>query len=182
MQWTGVGAAASLTAGSLAGLGSTAGLSSSAEDTVGQANRGTPQPVNQTFELGLASYSLKNLPLEQVLAITNRLGLKHLCLNPAHLPVNSTPERIAQVAARVKAAGIDFYGAGVVYMLKPADVDRAFEYARVAGIGTMVAMPSPALLPLVEEKVRKYEPPRGHSQPRAGRQELSHPAGRLRED
>jgi sugar phosphate isomerase/epimerase len=170
LQWTGGGAAAALTLGSsLAGSGATAGLSSSAENTVGQANRGTPAKDiatgqraakphgEQTFALGLASYSLRNLPLGQALAITNRLGLKHICLNPAHLPVASTPAHIAEVAARVKAAGIDLYGAGVIYMRKPADVDRAFEYARAAGIRIMVAAPSPGVLPLVDEKVKKYD-------------------------
>jgi inosose dehydratase len=113
--------------------------------------------TKRAYELGLASYTLHKLPLDKALAITARVGLKHICLNPIHLPVDSSPARIDQVVAKVKAAGLDLYGSGVVYMQKAADVQQAFTFAKAAGIRVLVSMPMPDLLPLVNEKVQKYD-------------------------
>jgi hypothetical protein len=38
------------------------------------------------------------------------------------------------VAAKVRDAGLDLYGCGVVYMKNEAEVNRAFEYAKAAGM------------------------------------------------
>jgi sugar phosphate isomerase/epimerase len=89
--------------------------------------------------------------------MTARVGLKRICLKDVHLPPNSTPEHIAKVVAQVKAAGIDLYACGGVFMKKPADVDQAFEYAKNAGMRVIVAEPAYALLPLIDEKVKKYD-------------------------
>jgi inosose dehydratase len=146
LQWAGAGAAASLAARRLA-----ADAPAAAEKKVLKM---TPQ---RTFELGLASYSLHRFPLDKVLAMTNRVGLKHICLNPIHLLVESTPEQIAQAVAKVKAAGLDLYASGVVYMRTPAAVRQAFAFAKAAGMRVLVVAPLPELLPLVNEEVQRYD-------------------------
>ena len=87
--------------------------------------------------------------------MTNRLDLKHISLS-AHLPVNSKPAHIAQVVAKVKAAGLDLYGSGVIDMDDAADVEQAFEYAKAAGIRIILGRPKPEMLPLVNVKVQKH--------------------------
>ncbi len=114
-------------------------------------------PPKRTFELGLASYTFRKFPLDQALAMANRVGLKHFCMHPILLPLDSTPRQIAEAAAKVKAAGLDLYAGGVIAMNKPADVDRAFDYAKTAGMRTIIGVPLPELLPLVNEKVRTYD-------------------------
>ena len=42
-------------------------------------------------------------------------------------------------------------------MHKPAEVDRAFAYAKAAGLRVIVAMPEPDVLPLVNEKVQQHD-------------------------
>jgi len=119
---------------------------------------GLPKPAaKRTFELGLASYTFRAFPLDKTLAMTRRVGLKYICLKSFHLPLEATPAQIAAAAAKVKAAGIVLYGCGVVSMNKEADVDRAFEYAKAAGMKTIVAAPKPELLPLLDAKVRQYD-------------------------
>jgi len=145
LQWTGAGAAASTMVGG------------GAKDSLAAKQRRVKTLAERTFHLALASYTFRKFPLDKALAMTARVGLKRICLKDFHLPLGSTPEQIAEVVAKVKAAGIDLYGCGVVAMPKPADVDRAFEYAKTAGIRVIVATPSPDVLPLVEEKVRKYD-------------------------
>ena len=146
LQWTGLGAAASLAVRS--GLAQEPALAES------QAAESHTRP---SFELGLASYTLREFPLDQALAMTQRVGLKHICLKAFHLPLDSSPEQIAQAIAKVKAAGIDLYSGGVIKMREPADVEQAFAYAKAAGMRLIIAMPTPELLPLINDQVRKYD-------------------------
>lgn len=108
------------------------------------------------LKLGVTTYSFRSLSLDQALAMTQRLGLKHISLKSFHLPLDSTPEQIARTAARVRRTGLDFYGVGVISMNRPADVTQAFAYAKTAGVRVIMAMPTAALLPLVEQNVKEH--------------------------
>jgi inosose dehydratase len=109
------------------------------------------------FELGLASYTCRKFSLAQTLEMTNRVGLKHIALKDVHLAMNSSPEQIREVAAQVKAAGLDLYGGGVIYMRNEAQVNQAFDYAKAAGMRVIIGVPEPDLLPLVDKKVKEYD-------------------------
>ena len=89
--------------------------------------------------------------------MTKRVGLKYICFKSFHLPLESSDEQIRQVVQKVKDAGLILYGGGVISMNKNADVDRAFEYAKAAGMKVIVAAPSPELLQLLDEKVKQYD-------------------------
>ena len=108
------------------------------------------------FELGLASYSLRKFKLDQTLAMTKRVGLKYIALKSFHLPLDSSSEQIRKVAKKVKEAGLKLYGGGVIYMNSEAEVNRAFDYAKAAGMKIIIGVPAPDLLPLVDKKVRQY--------------------------
>jgi inosose dehydratase len=113
--------------------------------------------AKHAYQLGMASYTVRLFPLEQGVQMSKRLGLMHFCLHPHLLPVTSTPEQIAKAVATIKDAGVDLYAAGVIYMKTAEEVNRAFEYAKTAGIKMIVGVPLPELLPLVNEKVQKYD-------------------------
>jgi inosose dehydratase len=140
LQWAGVGAAASL----------------AAPKNLGQ-NAAASENRKRTFDLALASYSLHKIPLDKALAMTRRVGLKHICIHPIHLPVASKPDVIAQVIAKAKTAGLDPYASGVVQMGKPNSVEQAFEFAKTAGLRVIIGVPTPETLPLVNDKVQKYD-------------------------
>jgi inosose dehydratase len=146
LQWAGAGAAAAMAARNC--------LANDANPAQPPAD--APHKVH-TYELGLASFSFRKFPLDRALAMTNRVGLKHICLKDFHLALTSTPEQIAEAAAQVKAAGIDLYGCGVITMRTTANVDQAFEYAKAAGMRTIVAMPSAQMLLRIDEQVQKYD-------------------------
>jgi sugar phosphate isomerase/epimerase len=145
LGWAGAGAAASLAAGF-----------AHAADAPAEAPVAAGKPAPR-FSLGVVSYTFKDFTLEKALAMTVRAGLKHICLKSFHLPLDSKPEEIARVVKRVKQAGLDLYGGGVINMHSPADVQQAFDYAKAAGMGLIVAMPLADLLPLLDEKVRAYD-------------------------
>ena len=107
------------------------------------------------FELGIASYTFREFSLEQTIAMTNRLAIKNLCLKSMHMPLTSTPEEIRKMAAKVKEAGINLYGAGVVYMKNTEEVDQAFAYAKTAGMKVIVGVPEHKLLDYCSNKVKE---------------------------
>lgn len=107
------------------------------------------------LEIGLASYTLRKYKLDEVIKIAKRLNITQISLKDMHLPLNSTPEQITEAIGKLKAAGITAYGCGVVYMKNEEEVNRTFEYAKLAGFKMIVGVPSPELLPLVEKKVKE---------------------------
>jgi sugar phosphate isomerase/epimerase len=127
-----------------------------AADTPAESPDAAGKPAPR-FSLGVVSYTFKDFSLEKALAMTHRVGLQHICLKSFHLPLDSKPEEIARVAKRVQQAGLDLYGGGVIYLRSPAEVQQAFEYAKAAGMGLIVAAPLAELLPLLDEKVRAYD-------------------------
>jgi len=139
LQAAGIGTVASL-----------AGANSSPGQVRGRAGK-------QRFQLGLASYTLRKFNLDDTLAMTKRVGLKYICFKSFHLPLDSTPAQIQAVVEKVKEAGLILYGGGVIYMKSEAEVHRAFDYAKAAGMKVIIGAPRPELLPLVNKKVQKYD-------------------------
>ncbi|NRB53998.1 MAG: sugar phosphate isomerase/epimerase [Saprospiraceae bacterium] len=111
-------------------------------------------PPKADLKLGLASYSLRNYSLDEVLEMCNRLGLKYLALKSMHLPLDTPDQEIAAIAKKVRDAGIQLYGASVVYMKSAAAVENAFRYAVAAGLEMIIGVPNHDLLPLVEKQVK----------------------------
>jgi sugar phosphate isomerase/epimerase len=109
------------------------------------------------LRLGMASYTFREFGLEETLSMTQRLGLPCIAFKSFHLPMESTPEQIREVAARVKASGLDLYGGGVIYMKDRSEVERAFDYARAAGMRVIIGVPDHEMIPLVEEKIKHYD-------------------------
>jgi inosose dehydratase len=109
------------------------------------------------FELALASYTCRKFDLAKTLEMAKRVGFKHIALKDVHLPMDSSPEHIKEVAAQVKEAGLDLYGGGVIYMRNEAQVNQAFEYAKTAGMRVIIGVAGPELLPLVDKKVKEYD-------------------------
>ncbi len=109
------------------------------------------------FELGMTSYTLRKFDLDPTLKMTNRLALKYICFKDFHLPLNSSPEQIKAVVAKVKDAGINLYGGGVIYMRNEQQVRQGFAYAKAAGMNIIVGVPNHDLLPLVDQMVKEYD-------------------------
>ena len=109
------------------------------------------------FKLGVASYTFRKFKLDETLAMTKKVGLKYICFKSFHLALDSTPAEIKDVVAKVKDAGLELYGGGVIYMNTEAEVNQAFDYAKAAGMEVIVGVPKPELLKLVDKKVKEYD-------------------------
>jgi len=113
--------------------------------------------VGKTLNLGLASYTCRAFDLGKTLTMAKRAGLKNICLKSMHLPLNSKPDELAAAAAKVANAGLSLYGGGVIEMSNEAQILQAFEYGKAAGMRVLIISPAPAILPLIEENVKKYD-------------------------
>jgi sugar phosphate isomerase/epimerase len=141
-----------------AGIAVLAAGGAAAEKKAKKAKKDKQRPPARKLplELGLASYTLRKFPLDQALQMTRRVGLVFICLKSFHLPLEATADQIAEAAAKVKKAGLVLYGGGVISMGNEAEVNRAFDYAKAAGMKTIVAAPRPEVLPLLNRKVQEY--------------------------
>ncbi|MEE4285042.1 MAG: TIM barrel protein [Mariniphaga sp.] len=109
------------------------------------------------IQLGVASYTLRKFPTEEALDMTVRCGVNRITFKDMHLPLDSDNETIKKTVELCKKKGVTLYGAGVVYMRSKEDVDRAFEYAKTAGMEMIVGVPNHELLEYVEGKVKQYD-------------------------
>jgi inosose dehydratase len=128
------------------------GLSNPISRRIFEENPNSAEKLN----LGLTSYTFRNFTLEQTIQMTKRLDLKRLSLKDMHLPLNSSKEEIDKAVSEIKNAGLELYGAGVIYMTNEAEVNQAFEYAKTAGIKIIIGVPEHEFLPLAEQKVKEY--------------------------
>jgi inosose dehydratase len=124
----------------------------------GTAARALAAPAARLpYDIGIASYTFREFPLDQVLAMTTRLRVKKLTLKDMHLPMAVTPEQMEAVRAKFTTAGIELSSCGVVYMKSEEAVHKGFAYAKLAGIKMMVGVPDPPFLALAEQKVKELD-------------------------
>ncbi len=135
----------------------TAAASLTTASRVQAAETGSAAAAKSKFQLGMASYTLRKFDVDQTVKMTARLGLKYTCLKEMHLPLNSSADRIREVVGKFKAAGIDPYAGGVIYMKDETQVKQAFDYAKAAGMRIIVGVPNHELLPLVDKMVKEYD-------------------------
>src|SRR3954454_12665924 len=90
------------------------------------------------LKVGITSYTLRKLSLDDALARTREAGVRYISLKDVHIPLKSTTEERQAVRKKVEEAGLILMGGGVIYMKNdPAQLRNAFEYARDLGMKTI---------------------------------------------
>ena len=110
---------------------------------------------SKALTLGLASYTLRSLKLDDVIKTLTRLQIKNVAFKDMHMPLNASAEEVKTIAEKVRAAGINLYGAGVIYMKTQDEVTNAFNYAQAAGLEMIIGVPNHEFLPMVNDLVKK---------------------------
>lgn len=109
------------------------------------------------LKVGVASYSLRNFPLDKAIAMTKELGVKYITLKDMHLPLKSTPDECREAAKKVKDAGLTLMSGGVIGMNNnEQEIRGVFEYAKNAGMPTIVCSPDPNALEAVEKVAKEF--------------------------
>ncbi len=114
------------------------------------------KPSSEKLKFALASYTLRSFKLDEVIAMTKKVGLGSIALKSMHMPLDASADDVKGMAAKVREAGLQLYGAGVIYMKTDAEVNQAFAYAAAAGLEMIIGVPNHELLQLATEQVKKY--------------------------
>src|SRR5207237_223135 len=120
------------------------------------ATKAQKEPVGG-LKLGMASYSLRKFNLDQAIAMTRQAGLKYITLKDVHLAMKSSTSERQEARRKIETAGLALMGGGVIYMNNnEAEIRAAFDYAKDAGMPTIVCSPEPAALDTVEKFAKQY--------------------------
>lgn len=113
---------------------------------------------NGRLNLGLASYSMRELSLDQALEGAKSLGVTSMTFKDVHLPRTDAPEKTRALSAKIKAAGIQIAGGGTITLENdPVQIKKDFEYAKNAGFPLIFISPDPAALDTIEQMVKTYD-------------------------
>lgn len=139
-------------------LGSTAlAATNFTNDSVAALTK-TPGDPFHGLKMGVTSYTWLKFPLDQAIAMTKQAGVKYISLKEAHLPLKSTPEQRHEVHKKIEDAGLTLMGGGVIYFKNnEAEIHNVFEYAKDAGMATIVCSPDIDALDAVEKMVKQYD-------------------------
>lgn len=110
------------------------------------------------LKIGVASYTLRKMPLDVAIKDIQRVGLHYVSIKDAHLAMKSTADERKAVAQKFKDAGITPVSCGNVGMTNDeANIRAAFEYARDIGLPTIVCAPHPDSMPILDKLVKEFD-------------------------
>jgi sugar phosphate isomerase/epimerase len=142
----------------------TGALAAAAIPSVNLASLAAPTPEEADpwlgLKIGVATYTVRELPIEEAIKAVKRVGLKYISIKNVknHIDLSHTTEERKQRAQMFRDAGIVPLSVGNVGMKNDeADIRRAFEYARDIGVPTMVCAPPKDAVPLLDKFVKEFD-------------------------
>ncbi|HUP79611.1 MAG TPA: sugar phosphate isomerase/epimerase [Pirellula sp.] len=112
------------------------------------------------LKMGVATYTLRDLPIEQAIQGVKRVGLKYVSIKNVknHIDLSHSSEERKQRAQMFREAGLIPLSVGNVSMRKgEAEMRMAFEYARDIGVQTIVCAPSHDAIPILDKMVKEFD-------------------------
>jgi hypothetical protein len=110
------------------------------------------------FKPGVASYTFRKLDVDSTIKAMQRLGMQYISIKDFHLSLKSTPQEIEMVISKFRNAGITALSCGNITMQNDeANIRQAFDYAKAAGIPTIVCSPDPGSMPILDKMVKEYD-------------------------
>src|SRR5215475_11720910 len=112
------------------------------------------------LKIGVATYTMRELPIEEAIKGVQRVGLKYVSIKNVknHIDLSHSPEERKQRAAMFRDAGLIPLSVGNVSMRSgEAEIRKAFEYARDIGVPTIVCAPSLEAIPLLDKMVKEFD-------------------------
>ncbi|MGH9847253.1 MAG: sugar phosphate isomerase/epimerase family protein [Blastocatellia bacterium] len=112
------------------------------------------------LKIGVATYTVRELPIEEAIKGIQRVGLKYVSIKNVknHVDLSHTTEERKQRAQMFRDAGLVPLSVGNVSMKNDeADIRRAFEYARDIGVPTMVCAPDKNAVPILDKMVKEFD-------------------------
>ena len=109
--------------------------------------------------LGVASYSLREFPLDKALEMIKTLRTPYVNFKSVHIPYEKTPEELAAIRKQIEDDGFKIVGGGTITFDQDTDagVEKYFAYAKAAGMPTIVCTMAVGTLPRVEKFAKQYD-------------------------
>jgi inosose dehydratase len=119
----------------------------------------SPDGRENGLRLGVASYSLRELTLDNAIAVVKTLRIPNIALFRLHCNwEGATVDECRAVGEKLRAAGLTLTGSGVVNLTTDeAKARQAFENVKAAGMQTMVCKPTIEALPLAEKLAKEFD-------------------------
>jgi inosose dehydratase len=146
--------AAALSALSLPLIGVASAAAAETNSTIKKASRAP------AVKLGVASYSLSKLPVEEVIPVLTGLDITGVSLYKTHAPwADGTPDECKAVVQKFRDAGITVTSTGMIELPNDeAVVRKALDNVRAAGLKTFCGwLKQTDSLPLVDKLVKEYD-------------------------
>jgi sugar phosphate isomerase/epimerase len=110
------------------------------------------------LKLGVASYSMREFPLDRALEMAETLGVKYMTFKDVHVPRTDPPAATRALRAKIEAAGITIMGGGTIRIPNdPGQIEKEFEYARNAGFPLIYTDPDREALDTIERLAKTYD-------------------------
>jgi inosose dehydratase len=110
------------------------------------------------LKIGVATYTFRSFPLEAAIKGIQRVGLHYASVKDFHMARNTTAQERKDIAQKFKDAGITPLSCGNITMENTEkSVRDAFEYARDAGIPTIVCSPHPDSFAILDKMVKEFD-------------------------
>ena len=150
--------AATTVAGAALGVTATPSLGRAADPAHDDDRAPAPAPVHE-LKLGIASYSLREFPLDKALEMAKTLRTPYINFKSVHIPYEKTPEELAAIRKQIEDEGFKIVGGGTITFNEDTDagVEKYFAYAKAAGMPTIVCTMPVATLPRVEKFAKQYD-------------------------
>jgi inosose dehydratase len=110
------------------------------------------------LKMGIATYTFSKLKADEAIAAIKRLDLHYCSIKDAHLSLKSTKEERQAGTKKFRDAGITPLSCGNITLGQDeATIRPAFEYARDAGIPTIVCSPKKDTMPILDKLVKEFD-------------------------
>ncbi len=110
------------------------------------------------LQLGIQLYSLRGYPLDEALKHAKEIGFQQVEFYSGMLPLDSSPEKIAEVKKKVADLGLTISAHGVNPFTKDEAASRKqFEFAKALGIPTLSADPDPDSFDHLDKLVKEFD-------------------------
>lgn len=112
------------------------------------------------LKVGVATYTLRELPIEEAIKGVKRVGLKYVSIKNVknHIDLSHSTAERKQRAQMFRDAGLVPLSVGNVAMRSgETEIRKAFEYARDIGVPTIVCAPSHDAIPILDRMVKEFD-------------------------
>jgi sugar phosphate isomerase/epimerase len=149
---------AATVAGAVLGAGAVPRIADALTESATATPRHRPAAA-EAIKLGIASYSLRNFPLDRALEMMKTLRTPYVNFKSVHAPYETSPQERAAIRQRVHEAGFRIVGGGTIEFAKDDDDDvkTLFTYARDMGMPLIVATCNPPVVPRLEKFAKQFD-------------------------